>query len=126
MHGTAAGARPALSQLLTATTDACRLLQVQARALRSVGAAVQSLIPALQGSAERASALDAFLISVDSASAATEPTEMRGAAVEALQASSLLQVLSARTGGPSAPHAHAWSALHQSSPACVLHSKQVW
>lgn len=108
MLGTAAGARPALSQLLTATTDACRLLQVQARALRSVGAAVQSLIPALQGSAERASALDAFLVSVDSASAATEPTEMRGAAVEALQASSLLQVLSARTGGPSASHARAW------------------
>lgn len=112
--------------LLTASTDARRLLQVQARALRSVGAAVQSLIPALQGSAERASALDAFLASVDSASAATEPTEMRTAAVEALQASSLLQISSARTGEPKAPHVHACKALRQISPAWVLYSKQVW
>jgi hypothetical protein len=113
-------------KLLTPTTDACRLLQVQARALRSVGAAVQLLIPALQGSAERASALDAFLASVDSASAATEPTEMRAAAVEALQASSLLQVSSACTGELKAPHVHACEALRQIFPAGVLHTKQVW
>ncbi len=82
-----------------------------------MGAAAQSLIPALQESAKNASALDAFLVSVDGASAATQPAEMRAAAAEALEASSLLQVSGARPGRPSAPPEHAMTQVHLSLPA---------
>ena len=45
-----------------------------------------------------AAALDALLASVEGVSRATEPTEMRIAAVQALQASSLLQPSAAAKG----------------------------
>ena len=86
--------------------------QVKAKALRGVGAAVSALTlrlqshsnslaaadAAAQSSRACTAALDAFLTSVEGASRATEPTEMRVAAVQALQASSLLQPSAAAKG----------------------------
>ena len=86
--------------------------QVKAKALRGVGAAISALTMRLQGhsvslaaadaaaqsSRAGAAALNALLASVEGASRATEPTEMRIAAVQALQASSLLQPSAAAKG----------------------------
>ena len=77
----------------------CVHAQVQAKALRGVGAALPALTAGAPGSPGAGAALDAFLDAVDGASRATEPTEMRAAAVRALQASSLLQPASADGGG---------------------------
>ena len=76
------------------------LLQVQARALRGLGAALLPLCSSSHSGTEKTAALDAFLESVDGASRATEPTEMRAAAVQALHASSLLQTSSAGSSEP--------------------------
>lgn len=77
----------------------CHRAQVQAKALRGVGAALPALAAGAQGSPGSAMALDTFLDAVDGAGEATQPTEMRAAAVQALQASSLLQPASADSGG---------------------------
>lgn len=86
--------------------------QVRAKALRGIGAAVSALMPRSQGHSNSSSAgdlsaqssrvctaaLDAFLTSVEGARRATEPTEMRIAAVQALQASTLLHPSAAAKG----------------------------
>ena len=89
----------------------CVHVQVQAKALRGVGAALPALAAGALGSPGTAAAIDAFLDAVDGACSATEPTEMRAAAVQGLQASSLLQPAAAGRG-----EACLWSAaaLHSS------------
>lgn len=77
----------------------CHHAQVQAKALRGVGAALPALAAGVPVSPGSAAALDGFLDAVDSAREATQPTEMRAAAVEALQASSLLGPASVDSGG---------------------------
>lgn len=73
-------------------------MQVQAKALRGVGGAIPALTPGLESSKDSMAAVDRFLESVDSASVATQPTEVRAAAVQALQASALLQAASSNGG----------------------------
>jgi len=63
-----------------------------------VGGAIPALTLGLKSSKESVAAVNRFLESVDSASIATQPTEVRGAAVQALQASSLLQAASSNAG----------------------------
>ena len=72
---------------------------MQAKALRGIGAALPALAAGALGSQESAAALDEFLDAVGAASEATQPTEMRSAAVQALRASSLLQPAVADSGG---------------------------
>ena len=81
------------------STSMHRRAQVQAKALRGVGTALPALAAGAAGSPGSAAALDGFLDAVDGARKATQPTEMRAAAVQALQASSLLGPASADSGG---------------------------
>ena len=108
----------------------CHCVQVQAKALRGVGAALPALAAGALGSPGTAAALDTFLDAVDTASKATQPTEMRAAAVQALQASSLLQAASADSGKSKAQCAVASECSHsrlQSSVdrcgCCVTHDR---